>query len=110
VVQANLQGASVDGGLALALRPGKSQDENFDAWIGFVESIRRRGRCYPITRDKDGVIIDGRLRLIGCRLAGVEPQFETLSDDRDPGRIHLRGELPARQLHQERRPVRDRRR
>ena len=34
---------------ALALRPGKSQDENADAWIGFVESIRRRGLCYPIT-------------------------------------------------------------
>jgi hypothetical protein len=30
------------------------------------------------------VIIDGCLRSIGCRLAGVEPRFEALPEDRDP--------------------------
>jgi hypothetical protein len=67
----------------------EGKDAEADAWIEFVESIRNHGLTYPITRDKDGVIIDGQLRLIGCHLAGVEPRFETLPDGVDPGEFIL---------------------
>ena len=49
-----------------------------------MESIRALGLLHPVVRDKDGIIIDGRRRLIGCRLAGVEPRFETLPEGWDP--------------------------
>jgi hypothetical protein len=47
--------------------------------IGFqelVESIRSNGLQNPITLF-DGMILDGRHRFLACRLAKVEPRFET---------------------------------
>jgi phosphoglycolate phosphatase-like HAD superfamily hydrolase len=60
--------------------------ENAEAWALFVDSIRRCGLLSPVVRDSQGRIVDGCLRLIGCRLAGVEPWFTTLADDEDPAR------------------------
>jgi hypothetical protein len=50
-----------------------------------VKSIKRRGGLIePIIRDAEGVIIDGRCRLIACELAGVPPRFRTLPEGADP--------------------------
>ena len=46
-----------------------------DEFVGLIWSIKRIGLLDPIMVDGD-VIIDGRCRLVACRLAGVEPRFK----------------------------------
>jgi Protein of unknown function (DUF3102) len=46
-----------------------------DEFVGLVWSIKPSGLIDPIVVDGD-VIIDGRCRLVACRLAGVEPRFK----------------------------------
>jgi hypothetical protein len=41
-----------------------------------AESIRQNGLLTPITRDPNGVVLDGRNRLEACKMAGVEPRFQ----------------------------------
>src|SRR5215472_6254753 len=55
-------------------------------FAGLVWSVKRRGGLiYPISRDKDGVILDGRCRLMACLVIDIEPTFETIDlGDRDP--------------------------
>jgi ParB-like chromosome segregation protein Spo0J len=43
--------------------------------------IKERGLLQPVMLDKDGQILDGRNREAACRLAGVEPEFETYDGD-----------------------------
>lgn len=47
-----------------------------------TESIRRQGLKVPIVRNKQGEVVDGRNRLLGCERAGVAPHF--VEDDSDP--------------------------
>lgn len=41
--------------------------------------IKENGQLIPIMLDKDGMVIDGRNRLVAADIAGVEPKFETLN-------------------------------
>ena len=49
-----------------------------------VANIRELGLIYPITIDKAGAVVDGKIRLMACKIAGVEPRFEVLPEDKDP--------------------------
>jgi hypothetical protein len=48
-----------------------------------AEDIKIRGQLQPIVLDSDGRILDGRNRYQACKLAGVEPEFDTYDGD-DP--------------------------
>lgn len=52
-----------------------------ELFASIADSIRRDGLCHPITLTHDGkTLVDGRIRLLACRDAGVEPEFETLPE------------------------------
>jgi ParB-like chromosome segregation protein Spo0J len=47
-----------------------------------ANDIKRRGLLEPISRDKAGLILDGRNRLAACHKAGAQPRFvEVVVDD-----------------------------
>jgi ParB-like chromosome segregation protein Spo0J len=50
-----------------------------------ADDIKARGQLQPIVLDKDGAILDGRNRFAACKLAGVEPQFDTYDGDDSEG-------------------------
>lgn len=50
-----------------------------DEFKGLVWSLKKSGLIMPIVM-ADDVIIDGRCRYIGCKLAGVEPRFKEFED------------------------------
>jgi ParB-like chromosome segregation protein Spo0J len=54
-------------------------DEDSVEFKGLVDSIRENGLCEPIILYQ-GMILDGRNRHRACRLAGVEPRFETFEE------------------------------
>jgi hypothetical protein len=54
-----------------------------EEFAGLVWSVKRMGLIQPISVDNEGVILDGRNRLMACLAAGVEPKFETINTD-DP--------------------------
>src|SRR5271169_5152894 len=41
-----------------------------------ADDIKQNGLAHPIVRKREGVIIDGRNRLMDCEVDGVEPRFE----------------------------------
>src|SRR6516162_8080548 len=43
-----------------------------------AEDIKANGLIHPIITDDQGQLIDGRNRLKACKLAKIEPRFETL--------------------------------
>lgn len=51
-----------------------------DEFAALVADIEQRGLLEPILTTRDGVIIDGRNRLEGCRRAGVSPTYHTPAD------------------------------
>jgi len=55
-------------------------------FAGLVWSVKRWGGLLcPISLDQDGVILDGRCRLMACLVTGIEPTFETIDlGDEDP--------------------------
>ena len=52
-------------------------------FVGLVWSMKRSGLLDPIVVDGD-ILIDGRCRLVACRVAGVEPRFKPFQYDGDP--------------------------
>ena len=72
-----------------------------DELADMADSIKASGLLYPLTLYKDGSLLDGKDRLVACRIAGVEPRFETLPDDIDPRKFviskHLRVSLTPSQ-------------
>ncbi len=48
-----------------------------------TSDIKANGLKQPITTC-DGMVLDGRARLLACQSAGVEPKFELLKDGTDP--------------------------
>jgi hypothetical protein len=63
-----------------ALFPPLSEDE----LNALARDIKENGQRYPIIVDeKTSELIDGRMRLAACELAGVEPQFDFLNGN-DP--------------------------
>lgn len=59
--------------------------------------IGQRGQLQPIILDSDGRILDGRNRLAACRIAGVDPVFETY-DGGDPDGYALSVNIARRHL------------
>jgi hypothetical protein len=46
-----------------------------------ADDIAENGLRHPIVLDAEGRVLDGRNRLAACRIAGVEPDFETYDGD-----------------------------
>jgi len=65
--------------------------------LRLAESIRHSGLEKPIITNEAGEVIDGKLRLIACVIAGVEPRFETTSDD--PRRVCIARNHLRRHMH-----------
>jgi hypothetical protein len=63
-----------------------------------AHDIKANGQRFPITRDKDGTILDGRNRLEACNRARVEPKFETLKHGQDPVAFILSANIARRHL------------
>ncbi len=70
---------------ALEARLGRRIHPALDAWplmpLRQLESLARDIKKYglnnPIILDKEGCVLDGRLRLLACEMAQVEPKFST---------------------------------
>lgn len=54
-----------------------------DEFAVMVEDINRNGLLTPIVLTHNGVLVDGRSRLMACYEAGVEPRFERLGKQTD---------------------------
>lgn len=52
-----------------------------------ADDIGKRGLRYPILRNGNGLILDGRNRLHACRISGVSPRFETYTGDDEVAEI-----------------------
>lgn len=65
-----------------------------------ADDIRTNGQQQPIMRDANGVIIDGRNRLLACVRAGVEPRFADLPADADPVAYILSANVQRRHMNQ----------
>ena len=65
-----------------------SRDREPEEQAELVEDIRTHGQLVPIMR-LGREVIDGRHRLAACLEVGVEPRFEDLDDDADPGETVL---------------------
>jgi len=59
--------------------------------------IKANGLLYPITVDKDGVIIDGRNRARACEIAGIEPATVLFEGD-DPRAYIIASNISRRYL------------
>lgn len=68
-----------------------------------ADDIKLRGLLQPIVM-YDGMVLDGRNRLLACRLAGVEPRFVTYSGD-DPLGYVISLNLHRRHLTTEQRAI-----
>jgi hypothetical protein len=64
-----------------------------------ANDIKTNGQKFPITRDADGVILEGRNRLEACERAGVEPQFETLPKGQDEVSFIISANIVRRHLN-----------
>jgi hypothetical protein len=62
-----------------------------------ADNIKERGLAVDVTRDKDGLIMDGRNRLLACHKAGVEPRFDTYTGD-DPVGFIISANIHRRNL------------
>src|SRR5687767_89338 len=62
-----------------------------------ADDIKQRGLLQPIVLDGEGRVLDGRNRLAACRLAGVEPTFETYGGD-DPDGYALSTNINRRHM------------
>ena len=76
-----------------ALFPMLTDDELAD----MAADISERGLIHPVVLDAEGRILDGRNRYAACKLAGVEPRFETY-DGEDPGGYALSVNVTRRNL------------
>ena len=64
-----------------------------------ADDIKARGLLQPIILDESGAVLDGRNRLAACKLAGVEPTFETYQGD-DPDGYALAVNVARRHMTQ----------
>jgi ParB-like chromosome segregation protein Spo0J len=63
-----------------------------------AQDIKVNGQRFPIVRDKEGLLVDGRNRLEACSRAGVEPKFDTLNGE-DPVAFILSANIARRHLN-----------
>ena len=73
--------------------PMMSEDELAE----LAADIKENGLIYPIMKDREGQVIDGRNRLAACKLAGVDPTFQTL-DGQNPLAYIVSANLERRNL------------
>lgn len=62
-----------------------------------ADSIKEHGLDQPVVLDAEGRVLDGRNRLAACKLARVEPRFETYAGD-DADDYALRSGIVRRHL------------
>ena len=62
--------------------------------------IKTNGQQFPIIRDDDEVVLDGRNRLEACRRADVEPKFAALANGQDPVAFIMSANIERRSLNQ----------
>jgi hypothetical protein len=67
--------------------------------------IKANGLNHAITLDAEGRIVDGRNRDAACKLAGVEPRYETLDAGRDPIAFILSQNVHRRHLTEGQRAI-----
>jgi hypothetical protein len=60
------------------LPPVTASEDVISAIAAALAAGRNYLRTYPITLDRLGRIVDGRLRYLACLRSGTEPVFETL--------------------------------
>lgn len=60
-------------------------DEEIDA---LADSIERIGQQEPVRLTQDGLVVDGRNRLVACRKRNIEPKVETLPELDDLELLH----------------------
>ena len=70
-----------------------------------VDDIRVNGLRTPILRDRDGLVLDGRHRMLACPLAGVEPRFETWDGQGSPWEVVVSLNLRRRHLNESQRAL-----
>jgi hypothetical protein len=63
-----------------------------------ADDIKAHGLLHPIARDASGLILDGRNRLRACKLAGVEPTYETWRGEGSPAAWIVSQNLHRRHL------------
>src|SRR5689334_16914250 len=68
-----------------------------DELAELAEDILANGLLHPIIIDADGVLIDGRNRLVACEKAGVEPSYQQL-DGHDATALIVSANLARRNL------------
>ncbi len=68
-----------------------------DELAELAADIKANGLIHPIVLDKDGTLVDGRNREAACRLAGVEPRYESLNGH-DPVTFVLSANVNRRNL------------
>lgn len=64
----------------------------------FAENVRIHGLSDPIVLTRDGLLLDGRNRLLACALGRVEPRFTTYNGN-DPTQYVLQHNLHRRDLN-----------
>jgi hypothetical protein len=81
---------------AAAVFPMLSDDELRE----LAEDIKANGLRHPIVLDADGRIVDGRNRNAACKLANIEPRYETLDEGCDPFAVILSENVRRRHMSQ----------
>jgi ParB-like chromosome segregation protein Spo0J len=69
-----------------------------DDLADLAADIKAHGLLDPITLDSDGVLIDGRNRLLACKIAGVKPRFERLPEGEEPVAVIISKNLRRRHI------------
>jgi ParB-like chromosome segregation protein Spo0J len=69
-----------------------------------ADDIKANGLAHPVTRDRDGVILDGRNRLKACEIAGIESRFTVFEGD-DPVAFIISTNLKRRHLNESQRAM-----
>jgi hypothetical protein len=68
-----------------------------EALAELAEDIKENGLRVPIVVDSNGIVIDGRNRLAACKMAEVEPSFQTY--DGDPLSFIISANIQRRHLN-----------
>jgi len=76
-------------------------DESLDA---LVIDVKEHGLSTPIILTDDGLVLDGRNRLVACDRAGVEPSFQTYKGD-DPVAFVITSNIVRRDLSKAQRAI-----
>jgi hypothetical protein len=69
-----------------------------------ADDIKANGLVHAIVRDSAGRILDGRIRLAACEMAGVEPRFDTYNGD-NPIAFIVSANLRRRHLNESQRAM-----